>query len=106
MPPALGARCWECAPAACWAGRFGANWRRNSQGVCEKTLYWVPVFGSIQNDGLGLEAARQRGQDVAGDVLLGEAQQLQRAIAGDVDVDLRIVVGLLDVHIHASNMGN
>ena len=48
--------------------------------------------------GRGLKAARQRDEHVRRDVLLGQTEE-RRLGAVDVDVDLRIVVGLLDVQI-------
>ena len=72
--------------------------RRNC-GVWATTGYWVPVFGSIQKDSDGLGAARQRHQQVRGDVGLGQPQQ-RRLAAIDVDVERRIVEGLLDAQVH------
>ena len=96
------------AAAACRRRRGAERRRRRSLrdaslycGVCAATLYCVPLLGSIQNDGVRLEAAGERHQHVRCHVALGHAEQ-RRLAAIDVDLELRMVEDLLDAQVHGA----
>ena len=81
-------------------GRVGEIVER-AHPVLRRLRYHVVLSSALRIDpegGRGLKAARQRDEHVGRDVLLGEAQKCRLA-AIDVHVDLRIIIGLLDVQV-------
>ena len=65
------------------------------------TVYWEPVFGSIQNEGVVWKLPDSEVRRFERDVALGHAEQ-RRLAAIDIDLELRMVEDLVHAQVNGT----